>query len=88
MTCTDCHATTTTLGCWRQYNAPLCKYCSARIIQQLPKVAIRLDRDAVKAARLKVLTEAMSWGHSEQEIRDLVKSTTMAVQPLQTKAKK
>jgi len=86
--CTDCQAATTTLGYSRQYNAPLCKYCTARMIQQLPKIAIRLDMEAVKAARLKILTEAVKCGHSEQEIRELVKSTTMAVQPLQPKVKK
>jgi hypothetical protein len=88
MQCDDCQATTTTSGLWRQFNAPLCKYCSARFIQQLPKVAVRLTREEVKTARLKVMAEAVAWGHSEREIRDLAASKTMAVQPLQTKAKK
>jgi hypothetical protein len=87
MQCTDCLATTTS-GLWLQFSAPLCKFCSARFIQQLPKVAVKLTREEVKTARLKVLVEAIAQGHSEQEIRELAKSTTMAVQPLQTKAKK
>ena len=85
MTCTSCKAATTTLGLWRQYNAPLCKYCSARWIQDLPRVAVKLDRQAVKTARLNVLADAVAHGHSEQEIRDLVALKTMVVQPVEVK---
>ena len=85
MTCTDCLASTITQGLWRQYNAPLCKYCSARWIQDLPRVAVKLDREEVKTARLNVLADAVVHGHSEQEIRELAKSKTMAVQPVEVK---
>ena len=85
MTCTDCLASTITRGFWRQYNAPLCKYCSARWIQDLPRVAVKLDKQQVKTARLNALADAVAHGHSEQEIRELAKSKTMAVQPVEVK---
>jgi hypothetical protein len=35
-----------------------------------------------------VLADAIAYGHSEQHVRALAKSKTMAVQPQQLKAKK
>jgi hypothetical protein len=82
--CIDCKAATLTLGHWRQFNALLCKYCAARLIQQIGR--LRTPTSAAMTARRRVvLAGAIAHGHSEQEIRDLAKSKTMAVQPLELK---
>ena len=86
MTCTDCLASTITRGFWRQYNAPLCKYCSARLIQQIGKLKTPTS-DQIIARRRAVIGIAIAQGHSEQEIRELAKSKTMAVQPVEVKRK-
>jgi hypothetical protein len=87
MTCTDCQTATITQGCWPQYNSPSCKYCAARLIQRLGKLRTPTT-EQITARRRAVLTEAIAQGHNEQDVRELAKAKTMAVQPLQTKAKK
>jgi hypothetical protein len=88
MICTDCQAATQTQWLWKQYNKLQCKYCAARFIQNLPRVAVKLDKQEVKTARLNVLGAAIEHGHSEQEIRALAALKAMAVQPVQKKGKK
>ena len=86
MTCTDCQAATITQGLWPQYNPLGCKYCSARLIQQIGKLKTPTS-DQIIARRRAVIGIAIAQGHSEQEIRALAKSKTMAVQPLEVKRK-
>lgn len=86
MICKDCQAATTTQGLWRQFNAPLCKYCLARLIQQLGKLKTPTSEQII-ARRRAVIGIAIAHGHSELEIRALAKSKTMAVQPMGEKVK-
>lgn len=87
MTCTDCSAAEQTKWHWRQYNTPQCPYCTARLIQQIGRLASPTS-DAITARRRAVLQDAVAWGHRESLIRELAKSKTMAVEPVQTKGKK
>lgn len=77
--CADCKAATITQGCWRQFNAPACIFCSARMIQQIGKLRTPTS-EQITARRKVVLAEAIAWGHSEELIRKLVKGP-MAVSP-------
>ena len=86
MPCKDCQAATTTLGLWRQYNPLGCKYCAARLIQELGKLKTPTSEQII-ARRRAVIGIAIAHGHSELEIRALAKSKTMAVQPMGVKLK-
>jgi len=68
--CNDCLAARESSGHWRMFD-PLCIFCGARLIQQIGKLPI--PPEAVIARRRAVLADWMNYGHSEQEIRDLVK---------------
>lgn len=80
MACTDCQAARETTGLWRMYN-PACLWCGARLIQMIGRLPIA-QREAT-ARRKAVLADWVKQGHSEQEIRDLVKGP-MAVEPVST----
>lgn len=86
MPCPDCQAATTTQGCWRQYNSQACAFCCARLIQQLGKLRTP-TAEQIQARRRAALSDSVSAGMNEQEIRDLAKSKTLAVQPLEGKRK-
>jgi hypothetical protein len=69
MTCTQC-TTARDFAAYRFYN-PACIYCGARLIQRL---ALRDISNAECTIRRKaVLADWVAWGHSEAEIRALVK---------------
>ena len=79
MPCLDCLAATQTQGLWRQYNTLGCKYCAARLIQQLGKLRTPTGEQII-ARRRAVIGGAIANGHSEAGIRELAKSKTMAVE--------
>ena len=69
MTCTECSNARESSG-YRMFD-PLCKWCGARLIQSIDRLAIPA---AMATARRKVvLADWMKYGHDEQELRDLVK---------------
>lgn len=84
--CPDCQAATLTQGCWRQFNAPACVFCCARLIQCLGKLRTPTS-EQITARRKAVLAEAIAWGHSETKVRELVKGP-MAVESVEIKNKK
>jgi hypothetical protein len=86
MTCTDCASAVITQGLWLQFNAPRCIFCCARLIQCLGKLRTPTTAE-ITARRRVVLADAIAYGHSEQHVRKLAKSKTMAVQPLGGKRK-
>ena len=86
MTCTDCHAATQTNGQWPQYNPLGCKYCAARLIQSLDKLRSPTSQ-GIRARQHAVLADAVAAGHSETEIRELVKVKEMALAPVEDKRK-
>ena len=71
MTCTDCKAAKETSGLWPQHN-PACLHCGARLIQRLGKVRTPTS-EQITARRKVVLADWIAHGHSEQELRALVK---------------
>lgn len=76
MTCTNC-ITARDFAAYRMYS-PACIYCGARLIQRL---ALRDISNAECTSRRKaVLADWVAWGHSEAEIRRLVKGEP-ALQP-------
>lgn len=77
--CSDCNAARITTGHW-PYHDPACIYCGARLIQRLGR--IRQLPSIITQRRQVVLRDWMAMGHSEQEIRELVKGL-MAVAPVQ-----
>lgn len=87
MPCNDCQAATITQGCWLTYNSPACIFCSARLIQQLPKLRTPTT-EQIAARRRAVLQDAIAYGHNELQIRQLAKSKTLCVQPQEVKGKK
>ena len=76
MKCKQC-AVARDFAAYRFYN-PACIYCGARLIQRL---ALRDISNAECTTRRKaVLADWVAWGHSEAEIRRLVKGGP-ALQP-------
>ena len=71
MICTDCKAASETSGLWPQHN-PACLHCGARLIQRLGKVRTPTS-EQITARRKVVLADWIAHGHSEQELRALVK---------------
>ena len=86
MTCKDCQAATQAQGNWTQYNALQCQWCAARLIQQIGRLKGKPAAEII-ARRRAVLADAVAWGHTDQEIRDLAASKEMAVQPVEAKGK-
>ncbi len=86
MTCRDCSAAAETKGHWRLFNTPQCLYCTARLIQQIGKLASP-STDAITARRRAAIADAVAFGLSEQEIRDLAALKEMALQPVEVKRK-
>lgn len=86
MKCSDCTASEQTKGHWRQYNSPQCLYCTARLHQQIGDLYSPTSA-AIAARQRAVLADAVAWGHSEQEIRDLAALKEMALQPTPSKPK-
>lgn len=54
------------------YNSRQCKYCAARLIKRISQLPIA--KSEATARMRAVLTDAVTYGHSETEIRALVKS--------------
>ncbi len=77
--CPDCKAAKETNGLWSLFNSPQCPYCTARLIQSLPKLRTPTSA-AITARRRVVLEDAVAYGHQEAEIRKLAKGP-MAVFP-------
>jgi len=71
MTCSDCKAASETSGLWPQHN-PACIFCGARLIQRLGKLRTP-SSEQITARRKAVLAEWMAHGHSETQLRALVK---------------
>lgn len=70
--CAQCH-TATSFPAYRWFN-PACLYCGARLIQHLGQLPIAASE--CKARRQTVLKDWLSYGHSEAELRELVKGPT------------
>ena len=62
---------------WPMYDSPKCIYCTARLIQQVGKLRTPTS-DEIAARRRVVLQDAVAFGHSEMEIRRLVKLKALA----------
>jgi hypothetical protein len=77
--CECCEAARLTTGHWRYYELQ-CLWCGARLIQRIGRLQVMPSE--IKQRRQAVLKDWMAWGHSEQELRDLVKGP-MAVEPVQ-----
>ena len=73
MTCTDCLAATETKGLWTRFNSPQCIYCAARLIKQIGTLRTPTSAE-INARRRVVLLDAVAFGNSETEIRELVKT--------------
>ena len=71
MICSDCQAAKETNGLWPQHN-PTCLHCGARLMQQIEKLYTPTS-EQITARRKVVLADWMAHGHSEQELRALVK---------------
>lgn len=71
-TCPCCQAARETDGLATLYNSQQCKYCAARLIKRISQLPIA--KSEATARMRAVLTDAVTWGHSEAEIRALVKS--------------
>ena len=72
MTCPCCQAARETDGLATLYNSQQCKYCAARLIKRISNLQIAKSE---AAARMRaVLMDAVTYGHSEAEIRAMVKS--------------
>ena len=60
---------------------PKCIYCGARLIQMLGR--LQIPASECSARRRAVLSDWVKYGHSETEIRDLVKGS-MALGPVRS----
>ena len=69
MTCPDCKIARS-FDMYRMYNTA-CIYCGARLIQNLARLPIAIS--VCSEMRKKVLADWVEFGHSEAEIRALVK---------------
>lgn len=74
--CKDCQAARETQGLWRFYN-PLCLHCGARIIQAIQR--LQITNEDKKARCRAQLADWMRYGHSEDTLRELAGSKTLAV---------
>ena len=74
MTCKDCKSAMVSPG-YRLFD-PLCLHCGARLIQQLG--ALQIPASECTERRKAVLADWVAQGHSEAEIRRLVKLKTAA----------
>ena len=82
MACECCEAARITTGHCRYY-ALQCAWCGARLLQKLG--GLNVTQAEIKQRRQAVLKDWIAYGHSESEIRELVKGP-MSVEPI-TKAK-
>ena len=81
MTCTDCLAATETKGLWTRFNSPQCIFCAARLIKSIDTLRTPTSAE-ISALRRVELEIALDYGHSEMEIRAMVK-TGQLVQPVE-----
>lgn len=81
--CECCQAARETTNHWRYFNLS-CVHCGARLIQRLGK--LQVTQAEITQRRKAVLADWTAYGHSEQEIRALVKGP-MAVEPIAKPAK-
>jgi len=79
MQCSDCKAAIETNGLWTRYNTPQCIHCTARLIKLIGHYPV--TKDEITARRRVVLADATAYGHSEVEIRKMVKAAGMPVEP-------
>ena len=70
MTCKTCTASRETQGLWRMFD-PACIFCGARLVQKIGR--LQIGRTEATARRKQALADWMALGHSEKEIRALVK---------------
>lgn len=77
--CSDCKSAKETNGLWSLFNSPQCPYCTARLIQRIPKLRSP-SSEKIAARRLAVLQDAIAYGHDEAKIRALAKGP-LAVEP-------
>lgn len=76
--CECCLAARETTGAYR-YFALQCVWCGARLIQKLGRLSV--TQAEITQRRRAVLADWTKYGHSEQEIRELVRGP-MAVAPI------
>ena len=76
--CECCAAARETAGMWRYFELS-CAYCGSRLIQKLGRLSV--TQAEITQRRRAVLADWTAYGHSEQEIRELVRGP-MAVQPI------
>lgn len=77
--CADCDAARETRGLWYLFD-PLCIWCGARLIQWIQRLRDRPREERVARCRV-VLTDWVSYGHSERELRELAASGSMPLAP-------
>lgn len=85
--CSDCAASRICSGHHRLFN-PACIYCGGRLIQAISRARKGITPAEITQRRRVVLADWMAAGHPEQELRDLAKSKSPALQPEQTKERK
>lgn len=83
MACECCEAARITTGHWRYYELS-CAYCAARLIQRIGRLDVMPAE--IKQRRKAVLEDWCKYGHSESQIRELVRGP-MAVEPITKPAK-
>lgn len=76
--CADCDAARDTRGHWFRFD-PLCLWCGARLIQQIQRLQRPREERASRCRA--VLTDWMSYGHTERELRELAASGSMPLAP-------
>lgn len=76
--CECCQAARETTGHWRYFDLS-CVHCGARLIQKLGRLSV--TQAEITQRRRAVLADWTKYGHSEQEIRELVRGP-MAVAPI------
>lgn len=70
MTCSECQSITVAPK-WNRYDSN-CIYCGARLLRQLG--TLNIPKEMIQKRRTKVLTDWVKQGHSEDQIRNLLRS--------------
>ena len=81
ITCPSCQDAIETNYLCLIFNTPQCSYCTARLIRAIGQLKTQTSAE-ITARRRVVLATALDYGHSETEMRALVKSGPW-VQPLE-----
>ena len=87
MICSECLAATASIGAWSRFDSARCKYCAARLIQNIGRLTAP-SNDQKTVRRREVIAVAVRAGLDEAEIRALAKDKVMAVEPVIQKEKR